>query len=50
MTTENRRYPWDDRIERVYLSTNIGPDLIKTLLALFSGMEKLTLKVKYMLE
>lgn len=42
MTTDKRRwYPWYDRIDRVYLSANIVPDLIKTVLALFSGMEKL---------
>lgn len=48
MTIDNRRCPWEDRIDRVYLRANIVLDL--TLVALFSGMEKVTLKLKNALE
>lgn len=44
MTTGNRRCPWEDRMDRLYLTANTVPDLIKSVLVLFSGMEKLTLK------
>jgi hypothetical protein len=26
MTTDNRRYPWEDRMDCVYMSANMVPD------------------------